>query len=73
VCVCVLLCVEIDESDVSVDQSRCEYMDRLDSVDSCDVDSAALSPDVHFFVMLRYGLLALQLLPENSISGACLK
>jgi len=34
-----------------------------------NVDSAALNPDVHFFVMLRYGLLALQLLPENSISG----
>jgi len=55
--------------DTSVDQSHSYFLDRLDSVDSSDIDSAALSPDVHFFVMLRYGLLALQLLPENSISG----
>ena len=55
--------------DMSVDQSHTDFMSSLNSVDSIDVDSAALSPDVHFFLMLRYGLLALQLLPENSISG----
>jgi len=54
---------------MNVDLSHCEYMDRQNSIDSVDVDSAVLNPDVHFFVMLRYGLLALQLLPENSISG----
>jgi len=56
---------------VNGDNSHANYMDSLDSIDSIDVDSAALSADVHFFVMLRYGLLALQLLPENSISGMC--
>lgn len=69
--VCITACVKIDELDVNLDQSRSDFIDRLDSIDSCDVDSAALSPDVHFFVMLRYALLAVQLLPGNSISGAC--
>ena len=54
---------------MNMDHLCADYMDRQDSVDSVDVDSAVLNPDVHFFVMLRYGLLALQLLPENSISG----
>jgi len=54
--------------DTGVDHG--DYMSSLNSIDSIDVDSAALNPDLHFFVMLRYGLLALQLLPDNSISGA---
>jgi len=58
--------------DTSVDQSHADYMSSLNSIDSINIDSAALHPDVHFFVMLRYGLLALQLLPENSISGGWL-
>jgi len=56
---------------VNVDQLRADYMDYLDSVDSDDIDNEVLNPDLHFFVMLRYWLLALQLLPENSISGRC--
>lgn len=56
---------------MNLDHLCADYMDRQDSIDSVDVDSAVLNPDVHFFVMLRYGLLALQLLPENSISGRC--
>ena len=55
--------------DTNVDQSHGDCTSSLNSIDSMNVDSTALNPDVHFFVMLRYGLLALQLLPENSISG----
>jgi len=54
---------------MSVDHLHTDYTSSLTSVDSLNVDCAALNPDVHFFAMLRYGLLALQLLPENSISG----
>ena len=54
---------------MNVDQSHADYIDYVDSIDSLDIDSSVLNPDVHFFVMLRYGLLALQLLPENCISG----
>jgi len=54
---------------VSADDLHVDYMNSLDSIDSMDVDSAMLNPDIHFFVVLRYALLALQLLPENSISG----
>jgi len=53
-----------------MEQSHSDFVDYLDSVDSVDIDSAVLTADVHFFIMLRYGLLALQLLPANSISGS---
>ena len=45
------------------------YLDKPDSSGASGVDSVLVSTDASLVIMLRHGILALQLMPEDSVSG----